>query len=174
MKTIWQFSSVELSQLTYFFFSTEGQVASISHRVDGQIDDLAQRWCFSVEQNGAVQNQTPQFEERVQRQRCNVRLGPTTSAFFYILLEFHPAGSSETIHTTYLLLIQIESADNLRENILNIWILVPIIWIGHDSSIWFDWFWSVRSIASIQFLDKSKRNLNETGRLVMKWFLHRE
>ncbi len=74
-----------------------GQVAGVDHGIDGQVGDLAQGRRFGVEQHGAVEDEAAQFEERVQRQRGHVRLGPTAAALLDVLLELHPPVPNEKV-----------------------------------------------------------------------------
>lgn len=81
----------------------DGQRASIDHILADQFGDLLQADGFHIQHDGTVQQQTPELEQRVQREGCHVRLGPPVATLFDVLLELDPPGGFLPGHLVALL-----------------------------------------------------------------------
>lgn len=70
----------------------DGQRASVDHILADQLGDLLQAGGFHIQHDRAVEQQTSQLEERMQREGGHVGLGPPIATLFDVLFELDPPG----------------------------------------------------------------------------------
>ena len=69
-----------------------GEHVGVDHVVEHELGDLVEVVGRHVEADGAVQQHGAQLEQRVERERGHVGLGPAVAALLHVLLEFYPSG----------------------------------------------------------------------------------
>ena len=63
----------------------------IDKGLNGEVCNLLERLAVHVQKNTTLEQECPQFEEGMQRERCHVGFGPPLPSFLDVFLEFHPS-----------------------------------------------------------------------------------
>jgi hypothetical protein len=83
--------------VTDLFLLLFKEEAGRGHGVDGQVCHLLQVVGLHVQDDGAAGQHRPQLEQRMQRERGHVGLGPPIAALLHVLLELDPSSGLKSI-----------------------------------------------------------------------------